>query len=479
MTDHPMPLAMTEHTAPLAAPSSQGVDARAVLAFLDAQEAEGAQVHTLQVMRHGQFVADAWWAPRHPSDRMLVYSLSKTFTSAVVGLCVADGLFGYDDRVVELLPHLVGETSEKTRRIRVRDCLAMATGHTSDLIDDGVRHALDEDAVTRLLATEPQGEPGTTFCYNQIATYTLSVLVHHATGRDLHDLLRERILDPLGCEASSWLRDRQGRSMGFSGFQPTARTLASFFQLLANGGVHDRRQLLDPEWLEQSSRVQVSNGDDPASDWTQGYGWQVWRSRHGYRGDGAFGQYGVVLPEHDAVVVITGEVDDMQQTLTNLWDHLLPGLHEEPLDADTADQELVERLATLGRPPLDAPLEPGRDRCLLPVHFTHHVHGGEHFVAWTERDGTQLQARVGLGSWEHTTLVWPEGHADVAVSGLVVDGRLHARIALLSTPHTLDVVTGTDGKPGWARWRLAPLGVVRSLRDLCLHEPLPDEEEQA
>ena len=85
---------MTSTSLPLASPSGEGVDPSAVRAFLDAQEVAGQQMHSLQVVRHGHVVAQGWWAPWTPSDRALVYSLSKTFTSAVVGVCVADGVFG-------------------------------------------------------------------------------------------------------------------------------------------------------------------------------------------------------------------------------------------------------------------------------------------------------------------------------------------------------------------------------------------------
>jgi len=68
----------------------------------------------------------------------------------------------------------------------------------------------------------------------------------------------------------------------------------------------------------------VSNGDDPNSDWAQGYGYQFWRCRHGaYRGDGAFGQYCLVMPDQDAALAITGGVKDMQAVLNLIWIDLL------------------------------------------------------------------------------------------------------------------------------------------------------------
>jgi hypothetical protein len=94
---------------------------------------------------------------------------------------------------------------------------------------------------------------------------------------------------------------------------------------------------------------QTSNGSNPKSDWNQGYGFQFWRCRHNaFRGDGAFGQYCVVMPDQDAVVAITSGVKDMQAVLNVIWDKLLPALQPKKLKADTAaTRQLTEKLSHL------------------------------------------------------------------------------------------------------------------------------------
>ena len=63
------------------------------------------------------------------------------------------------------------------------------------------------------------------------------------------------------------------------------------------------------------------------SDWVQGYGYQMWRCRHGgVRADGANGQYILLLPEQDAVIVTTAHIPNMQQELNLIWNYLLPAL---------------------------------------------------------------------------------------------------------------------------------------------------------
>ena len=102
-------------------------------------------------------------------------------------------------------------------------------------------------------------------------------------------------------------------------------------------------------WIVQATARQVSNGSDPTKDWDQGYGFQFWRCRHGaYRGDGAFGQFCLVLPEQDAVIAITADAKDMQAELNIVWEKLLPAFQKDALPEAADEQEkLKQTLAAL------------------------------------------------------------------------------------------------------------------------------------
>ena len=105
----------------------------------------------------------------------------------------------------------------------------------------------------------------------------------------------------------------------------TTSAIAKLGQLYLDRGRWQGSQLLPAAWVDEATRSHVAtNRADP--DWDQGYGFQFWRSRHGYRGDGAYGQYTVVLPEADAVVAVTSQSLDMQGVLDQMWEHLLPAL---------------------------------------------------------------------------------------------------------------------------------------------------------
>jgi hypothetical protein len=120
------------------------------------------------------------------------------------------------------------------------------------------------------------------------------------------------------------------------------------------GGVWEGQQLLPPGWVAEASAAHIDNSNHPSGnpDWTQGYGYQFWRCRHdAYRGDGAFGQFCVIMPAQEAVLVTTSGLTNMQALLDLAWEHLLPALGDGALPADDpANAALTRRLAGLVLP---------------------------------------------------------------------------------------------------------------------------------
>lgn len=300
---------------PRSAPEAVGVSSAAVGAFLDGIDAAGIELHSVMLLRHGSVLAEGWWAPYERDDLHLVYSISKTFTSSAVALAVAEGLLDVDDLVVSSFPHLDPTGLDpKVARMRVRHLLTMSTGHHADTLDR-LRAAPGDDPVTSFLALVPEEEPGHWFTYNNGATLVLSAVVTAATGERLLDYLRPRLLDPLGIDLAHWQGDAR-LDLGFSGLHLQTEAVARLGQLYLQGGWWDGRQLLPSTWVREATRPQVDNPREPNVDWRQGYGYQVWMARHGaYRGDGAYGQLCLVLPEQDAVLATTAAVEDMQRLL--------------------------------------------------------------------------------------------------------------------------------------------------------------------
>ncbi len=333
---------------PRSEPEAQGVSSEALLGFIEAANREIDTLHSVMVLRHGQVVAEGWWSPESPEKPHVLWSLSKSFTSTAVGLAVEEGRLSIDDRVLDFFPDdAPAEPSGNLRAMRVRDLLTMTCGH-----QDEVKFSEGTPWVRAFLAHPVPHKPGTHFQYNSPGSYMLSAIVQKVTGETVVDYLTPRLFDPLEIAKPIWDASPQGISLGGWGLYLRTEDIAKFGQLYLQNGEWNGEQLIPSAWVEQATTKQVSNGSDPDKDWDQGYGFQFWRCRHdAYRGDGAQGQFCIVLPERDAVIAITAATRDMQGELNVVWDHLLPAFKdgELPANADAVD-ELRQALAVLQVP---------------------------------------------------------------------------------------------------------------------------------
>lgn len=327
---------------PRGTPESQGISSAAVLSFVQAADTAVDAMHSFMLVRNGRVVAEGWWGPYDAATPHVLFSLSKSFTSTAVGLAAAEGKLSLDDQVLKFFPHdAPAQPSANLRQMRVRDLLRMTAGHQDEpalaLRGDVPDSLRDATWVRRFLAHPVPFKPGTHFLYNTPATYMLSAIVQTQTGETVLDYLGPRLFEPLGIENPVWDQSPDGVTLGGYGLRARTEDIAKLGQLYLQKGVWNGRRLLPEGWVEEATARQTANGSSPVSDWDQGYGYQFWRSRHGtYRGDGAFGQYMLVLPEHHAVVAITSGVRDMQAVMNLVWEKLLPAMGTEALAEDPA-----------------------------------------------------------------------------------------------------------------------------------------------
>ncbi|MBO0812353.1 MAG: beta-lactamase family protein [Microlunatus sp.] len=466
-----------------ATPESQGVGSAAISAFIDAIEAAPQiELHSLMILRHDAVIAEGWWAPYAPDQPHLLYSLSKSFTSTAAGLAEAEGLLSLDDRVVEIFPeHADAVVDERSRELTLRQLVRMATGHREDALERAYRNFPD-DLVRGFLSVPLDEPPGSIFCYNNAATFVVGAAVQKVSGQTLVEFLTPRLFRPLGIDSCYWQSDSQGRNLGFSGLHLTTESIARFGRLLIDGGRLRDHQLLDPAWLAQATSAQTDNSSQDNPDWRRGYGYQFWMGRYGYRGDGAYGQYCLVLPEQDAVIIATGASTDMQGVLDRVWEILVPALGDQPLAADPeAAAALTDRLAGLAVPPVGAggwqpepipeptispdlnrnpvqviKVEPGGDSVVLTLDHRRQAVGAPF---WLSADNAvPLTISCGAGRWLPNQIVI--GDHTLACCGSAVvgaDGTVDAELAFTNTPHRLRVRHTPDGGTA-SGWITEPLG---------------------
>ena len=360
---HARTSALAQSALPRSTPEAQGISSAAIQAFVQAADSGIDGMNSVMIVRHGRVVAEGWWAPYDARTPHVLYSLSKSFTSTAVGMAVAEGKLSVDDEVLKFFPEEApANPSANLRAMRVKDLLRMVTGHQTEpalfgQVDSSMRSAT---WVKRFFAHPVAFKPGTHFLYNSPATYMLSAIVQKVTGQTVADYLQPRLFEPLGIERPTWVRSPEGINAGAYGLSVRTEDIAKFGQLYLQRGRWKGKQLIPAAWVDEATARQTSNGSSPRSDWDQGYGYQFWQSRHGYRGDGAFGQYMLIVPEVDAVVAITSGVRDMQSVMNLVWDRLLPAMKATPLPAN-ADAQRALRTTLAGltmRPPAGQPTSP-------------------------------------------------------------------------------------------------------------------------
>jgi CubicO group peptidase (beta-lactamase class C family) len=344
---------MTNAALPRTTPESQGVDSEAIEAFVLHAVEHDLQLHSLMVLRHGNVVAEGWWAPYSAPQRHMMFSVSKSFTAAAIGIAEAEGRLSVDDEVLSFFPsYATDAVRANVAGLQVKHLLAMATGHAVDTM--GLMTALpDSDWVKVFLEVPLVYPPGTHFLYNSGASFMLAAIITARTGQSVLEYLEPRLFQPLGIETPPWQNTPRGINLGSSGLRVRTEDLAKLGQLYLQRGTWDGQQLLTEEWVDRASSVHADNSvAETNPDSTLGYGYQFWRSRHNsYRADGAFGQFSLILPDLDLVVAITEGTTNAQTTLNAVWDLILPGVHAETLPENTAaNARLSDALATLEVP---------------------------------------------------------------------------------------------------------------------------------
>ena len=247
---------------PRSTPEAEGIPSQAVTALFDSlMLLPKTEIHSVMVLRYGKVVAEIYPVPFAPEYSHTMYSCSKTFVSAAVGLAVADNRLRLTDRVATFFPESLPDTiSTNLAAMTVRDLLTMTSGIAADW---NMRN-ICTDWIRTFLA-KPVREPGKQFEYDSIATYLLSAIVQKVTGMTLLDYLKLKLFNPMNIMEVAWEISPEGYNTGGWGLYIQSESLAKFGQLLLNRGMWKGRQLLPASWVEQmmtKQGVAIGTADD-------------------------------------------------------------------------------------------------------------------------------------------------------------------------------------------------------------------------
>ncbi len=395
---------------PRSVPEAEGVESGLIMDFFDGMMGmPQTEIHSIMVLRHGKVIAEMYAAPFEPEYGHTVFSASKTFTSAAIGIAIGENRLRVTDRVASFFPELLPERiSDDLAEMTIHDLLIMGSCIN---LDQTVR-GLESDWLKAYFAKGTQ-KPGEKFRYDSIATYTLSAIIQKVTGMTLLDYLKIKLFEPLGIKDVNWEISPDGITTGGWGLHIQSESLAKFGQLLLDKGMWNGERIISEEWVGEMMKNHIDTG-------TCGYGYQMWVE--GYpgtaRADGAYGQYVIVVPAKDMVFVVTELTTvigngSLQKNL--IWD-LIPKISDGALPPSKEYAKLARKSSDYALPKMK-----GKSTSSLSRHYNNRTYTlEENYLGWdkisfsfgknlitahiTERDGNTFNMVFGHNTWEKTTI---------------------------------------------------------------------------
>ena len=449
----PLLLAAQVGDLPRSTPAAEGISTQAVIDMMDSLIAlPECDIHHVMVVRHGKVVAELHPAPFRAEDSHTLYSASKTFVSLAVGCAIDDNLLRLDDRVMTFFPDKrTNRVSDNMAAMTVRDLLMMASG----MKPDWTMRNNSMDWVKDWLAKPVDDAPGSLFQYDSMCTFMLSAIVQRVTGHTVLDYLNLKLFGPMHITVADWETSPDGINTGGWGLRVQAETMAKLGLLLLNKGNSNGEQLVSADYVEAACSRLIDGGAKetiPPTDGNQGYGYQVWQSKWpgSYRADGAMGQYTVVVPQEDLVVVILGMKLYGHEELACIWNQLMPGLKDAPLQPEKKLQKRLEKLCANAQLSLPQGKQTGKKTDsflgrrlqleanrfkLKSIEVDHNV------LTLESEDGTQETLAMGYRTWNYSPMMGYPYYSINAINRMqgFAHGFTAASAYAWTSPETLEV----------------------------------------
>jgi|GEM_PF-18199 len=347
---------------PVCTPESVGIPSEAIERFLRRLEERYLPMHSVLMSRNGKLCFENYWEAFDKDKKHRMYSTSKSFVSAAIGILIGDGKLALDDKITKFFPDKVPENLHPyTAAATVRDLLMMATPH----LYEHCTYSPDKpDWADTYFQTPPTHLPGKIFSYDTTATTMLSIIIARITGKEFPEFLRDRLFIPAGMSDDiTCIETPCGHAWGGSGVLATPRDLMKFAGVFMNGGRTATGEQVIPEWyaVEATSR-QIDNtltADD--YEHTFGYGYQFWRNRHGFSCRGMGSQLAICLPEQNFILVTTGDTQSVPSACCAiyeaLWKEIYPYLVKNETLAENPDAYAALNVAWNNHPLMMLPGE--------------------------------------------------------------------------------------------------------------------------
>lgn len=284
----------------------------------------GNYIDSLLIIRNGYLVYESYPSGHDADDRHHIYSCTKVFTSALVGIAIQEGhINGVHDHVLNFFPNKTIENLDTRKQsMTIQHLLTMTSGLEWTDQTNFYQMYATSDWVQYILDQQMQNSPGAEWNYNTGCSHLLSAILNLTTPNGTRIFAMERIFNPLNITNISWENDPQGIPIGGTLLYLTPRDMAKFGFLYLNNGLWNGSQLIPSNWVTESRTKFTSIEFDQGHGSGYGYQWWIYNWANAYTARGSFEQYIVVIPDLNMVVVTTGNADF--QFIRLLVDYILP-----------------------------------------------------------------------------------------------------------------------------------------------------------
>ncbi|MCK5601279.1 serine hydrolase, partial [Candidatus Pacearchaeota archaeon] len=347
-------------------------------------ENEDIMIESITIVRNGYIVADIYLNPLFPKDaKHIIHSCTKSIMSALIGIAIEEGYIEnvdvsvlniFNDKNTEII-------DERIKILTVKDLLTMQTGlHSQDSYLYQWRGLFEmqntDDWIEYILNLPMEVAPGTRFDYSNTASFLLSAIITETTGMNTLSFAQKHLFNPLGIEDDKWERSPRGVYIGWARMWLKPHDMAKIGLLYLQKGKWNNEQIVPAQWIKESLIAHSSpkkyryvyneknKVDYIASGglwmftnllrpFADGYGYQWWLDKTGmYSAVGAGGQYIIIMPKENLVVVFTSKLSGVETFLPAkmLKKYILPAIiSNETIPTNKTAQN---KLALLSDPPI-------------------------------------------------------------------------------------------------------------------------------
>ncbi len=369
-------------------PEEQGMDSTNLLEMAEFYEEkhsknENIVIDSITIVRNGYIIADIYLNPLFPTDtKHIIHSCTKSIISALIGIAIEKGYIeSVDVLVLDILDNKnINNADERIKTLTLKDLLTMQTGlHSQDSYLYQYRQLFEmqktNDWTEYILNLPMEVKKGTRFDYSNMASFLLSAIIKKTTGMATLAFAKTHLFDPLGISDIQWEKSPQGIDIGWARMWLKPLDMAKIGLLYLQKGKWHEEQIIPPQWIEESLTAhslpkkyryvynEKGKVDYMASGglWTftnlarpfaDGYGYQWWLDKSGmYSAVGTSGQYIMVVPKENLVVVFTSKLSGPEAFLPGrlLDKYILPAIRSN--EAMPTNEKAQRQLLLLFEPP--------------------------------------------------------------------------------------------------------------------------------